>query len=75
MHYFFTDDLRQRVFDYLTEPIEVDDAAVAKKAPVRAFGGYLVLFGIVVHVACQCCCCESLLHLFPVMLPVISVIV
>jgi hypothetical protein len=48
MHYFYTDDLKQRVFDYLTEPIEVDDAAVAKKAPVRACGGCLVLYDIVV---------------------------
>jgi hypothetical protein len=40
MHYFFTDDLRQRVFDYLSEPIHVDDAAVQKRAPVSVAYAY-----------------------------------
>lgn len=43
MHYYFTDDLRQRVFDYLTEPVKVDDIAVARAKPVRAMPPVMLL--------------------------------
>lgn len=28
LHYYFTDTLRQRVFDYLTDPIDVDEMSI-----------------------------------------------